>query len=533
MTSCAGPPVPQGAEVISGDDLSMWIQKLASDEFEGRGPSSPGEEKTVVYLREQFEKMGLEPGHAEGFFQNVPLVDITVEGTPTLQIQASRRNKLELAFGEQTVLWTKRVVESSELAASEMVFVGYGVVAPEYDWNDYEGVDVTGKTVVILVNDPGYTTEDDSLFNGRTMTYYGRWTYKYEEAARQGAAGALIVHETGPAGYGWDTVRNSWTGPQFDLVSDDNNMSRVAVEGWLSLDSARSVFSLAGQDLDELSASARSGEFKAQSLGLKASVNLTNKITRSESRNVVAQVPGSDKADEYVIYMAHWDHFGRDSSLEGDQIYNGALDNATGTAGLLAIAKAYASLEQRPSRSILFLAVTAEEFGLHGSAYYGTHPIVPTNKTVGAINMDGLNMLGPMKDITVVGLGNSDLDDYLRQVATEAGRTLRPDPEPEKGFYYRSDHFSLAKVGVPSLYTDSGIDSVEHGEDWSRKQRDDYTKNRYHRTSDEWDPKWEMSGAVDDLRILYEVGHRIASSSDFPNWKEGTEFKAIRDKDLQ
>ena len=528
---------PQAAEAptaalesITTGTLTAAIQTLASDEFEGRAPSSPGEEKTVTFLQDEFKRLGLEPGNGDRYVQEVPLVAITVTNAPTLALSGGDTTQ-NLAYGDDHVVWSKRVVDTSSIENAELVFVGYGIVAPEYDWNDYAGLDVEGKTVVILVNDPGFATQDEAVFNGNTMTYYGRWTYKFEEAARQGAAGALIVHQTEPAGYGWGTVRASWTGPQFSLASEDDNMGRVPVEGWLTAEAAQQLFSMAGQDYHALRERAAQPGFEAVPLGVQASVALANTFERSTSNNVLARWPGTERADEYVFYMAHWDHFGRDPNLEGDQIYNGALDNATGTAGLLEIAEAFTRLDEKPARSVVFLAVTAEEQGLLGSAYYATHPVYPRNKTVAAINMDALNTLGPMNDITVVGYGNSELDDLVEEAAEAAGRVVRPDPEPEKGYYYRSDHFSFAKEGIPALYTDSGIDHVEHGEQWTRQQRQVYLDNHYHKPSDEYDPAWDLQGTVDDLRLLFIVGHRLATSSAFPNWREGTEFKAKRDAD--
>ncbi|MFQ5772832.1 MAG: M28 family metallopeptidase, partial [bacterium] len=407
------------------------------------------------------------------------------------------------------------------------------IIAPEYDWNDYEGLDVRGKTVVMLVNDPGFATQDDKLFHGNAMTYYGRWTYKFEEAARQGAEGALIVHETKPAGYPWEVVSGSWSGPQFDLVSEDNNMSRCAVEGWLTVESTKEIFKQAGLDYETMKTNAAKRDFKAGSLGLQASLTLQNDIEHSSSNNVIAVLPGQKRADEYIFYMAHWDHFGLDPNREGDKIFNGALDNASGTAGLIELAEAFTKLSTPPARSIAFLAVTAEEQGLLGSKYYATHPIYPPAKTVAAINMDGLNIYGKMKDITIIGLGNSDLDEYVKSVAAEQGRTVRPDPEPEKGYFYRSDHFSFAKQGIPALYTDIGLDNVEHGEEWTREQLDKYTAEKYHKPSDEYDPNWDLSGAIDDLRLLFKVGYRLSMETTFPNWKEDTEFRAKRDAEMQ
>lgn len=519
-----------GADQITAEGLREATRTLASDEFEGRGPSSPGEEKTVAYLQEQFTAAGLEPGNGGSWTQDVPLVAITVEGAPTLTA-STPAGEQSLAWSSDYVGWTKRVVPSVELESSELVFVGYGIVAPEYGWNDYAGVDVTGKTVVILVNDPGYATQDDSLFNGNAMTYYGRWTYKYEEAARQGADGALIIHETGAAGYPWEVVSSSWTGAQFGLAAPDDNMSRVALEGWLTGEAASALFDAAGQDLEALRAAAVEGGAAPVELDASISVALENDISRSESKNVVGALAGTERPDEWVVYMAHWDHFGRGPDTMDDPIYNGAFDNATGTAGLIEVARAFVAADPPPQRSIMFLAVTAEEFGLLGSAHYAENPIVPTSRTVAAINMDGLLVTGPTRDITVVGYGNSELDDLLAEAAAEVDRTLVPDPEPEKGFFYRSDHFPFSKVGIPSLYTDGGIDDVEHGSEWGMAQREDYTANRYHTPEDEFDESWSFGGAVADLHLLYTVGYRLSRSEAWPAWREGNEFRATREAD--
>jgi len=519
-------------ESITADDLSKDVEILSSDEFEGRAPASKGEERTIAFLQEEFEKLGLKPGNGESFFQEVPLVELTVDPSAKLEIKGKRTSSV-FAYGNEFMAWTLRVVDQVALADSEMVFVGYGIVAPEYDWNDYEGLDVKGKTVVMLVNDPGFATKDPEFFNGRAMTYYGRWTYKFEEAARQGAEGALIIHETEPAAYPWEVVQNSWSGPQFNLISEDNNLSRCAVEGWITRETAHKLFTDAKLNYEELKPEAAKQDFKAIPLGLKASVTLKNNIRWAKSKNVIALWPGSERADEYVIYMAHWDHLGVDPTLEGDQIFNGALDNATGTSALIELAEAFTKLKIAPSRSIVFLAVTAEEQGLLGSYYYAANPVYPLTKTAAAINMDALNIYGKMKDITIIGYGNSELDDYVQAAAAEQGRRVRPDPEPEKGSFYRSDHFAFAKQGVPALYTDNGIDHVEHGEEWTRAQTDKYNKEKYHKTSDEYDPNWDLSGAIDDLRLLFRVGYRISMESTFPNWKEGSEFKVKRDADME
>jgi Zn-dependent M28 family amino/carboxypeptidase len=514
------------ASAIDADELGRHTQTLASDAFEGRAPSSPGGAKTVQYLTEQFRRMGLEPGNGDAYTQDVPLVSVTATRVSSLTV-AGEDGASTFSYMDEYMAWTKRLDESVALDASDLVFVGYGIDAPEYDWNDYAGLDVAGKTVVMLVNDPGFATGDADFFKGREMTYYGRWTYKFAEAARQGARAAFIVHETEPAGYPWEVVSGSWSGPQFDLASADQ--PRAAVEGWLTRETAEHVFAKAGLDYEEMKQQAARRDFEAVPMdNLHASVALENRIERTTSQNVIARVPGSERPDECVAYMAHWDHLGRDSSREGDQIYNGALDNATGTAGLLELAQAFASMEERPARTVQFIAVTAEEAGLLGSAHYVEHPTCALAQTAAVLNMDGLNVLGPMNDLTVVGYGQSELDDYLARAAGE--RTLRPDPEPEKGFYFRSDHFNFAKKGVPALYTDTGVESVEHGEEWARAQREEYTRERYHKVGDEYDPDWDLSGAVQDLRLLYRVGARIAGESRFPEWKEGSAFKAVREE---
>ncbi len=514
---------------VSADELTEHIQVLASDSFEGRSPSSPGEERTIAYLQEGFSSLGLQPGNGDSYFQDVPLVSITTDPKAATLSVAGGGRTIQLRYGPDFMSWTKRVVDRVDVPASDVVFVGYGIVAPEYGWNDYEGVDVKGKTVLVLVNDPGYATQDSTLFTGNAMTYYGRWTYKFEEAARQGAAAALMVHETEPASYPWEVVTGSWSGEQFDLVRADNNMSRVAVEGWVTSEAARALAAQGGQDFDALKAAAATRAFRAVPMLLRASLSLRNAVRRSTSKNVIALLPGTTHADEYVIYMAHWDHLGMDSSLDGDQIYNGAQDNATGTAGLLMLAKAYTALSQRPARSVVFLAVTAEEQGLLGSAHYAANPVFPADHTVAAINMDVLNVYGPMRDVTVVGLGQSELDGYLRAEAARQGRRIRPDPNPAAGYYYRSDHFSFAKAGVPALYADAGVDHVEHGEAWTREQMDAYEAQRYHKPADEYGPSWDLRGAIDDLDLLFRVGHRLATEDTFPNWSDRSEFKAKRD----
>jgi Zn-dependent M28 family amino/carboxypeptidase len=434
---------------------------------------------------------------------------------------------------------SSRFTELTEVKDSDIVFVGYGVVAPEYGWDDYKGVDVRGKTILMLINDPAIpdpadaTRLDDEMFRGRAMTYYGRWTYKYEIASEKGAAAAIIVHETGPAGYPFDVVVNSWTLENFHLQTPDNNMGRVGVEGWVTLDKAKEMLAASGQDFDTLKKAALSKDFRPVALNGKASFTVRNALRTIDSRNVAAKLPGSELPDEYVVYTSHWDHLGRDPNLEGDQIFNGAVDNASGTSGLIELAKAFTALDPPPRRSILFLSVTAEEQGLLGAKHYATNPLYPLAKTLANINIDGLNQWGRTRDIVVVGLGNSTLDDAITEAAAAQGRVVSPDAEPEKGFFYRSDQFEFAKLGVPALYTDAGVEYLDKPAGYGQGKRDEYTNNDYHAPSDEVKPSWDLSGAIEDLRLLFQVGYRVAQDDSWPVWKEGTEFKATREAMLQ
>ncbi len=533
-TSIDNTPVP--AEALAAFDTATVMQHirvLSADSLMGRGPGTAGEEKSVVYLESQFKAMGLEPGNPDGsYIQKVPLVGITVKNSPTLTFTKGGTSTA-LKWHDDYVAWTKHVSPTASLKNSELVFVGYGVEAPQFGWDDFKGVDLTGKTMVVLVNDP--PVADTAIFGGARMTYYGRWTYKYEQGMKHKAAGVLIVHQTERAGYPFAVVQGK-TAEQFDLVTPDKNMNRSEVEGWISLDQAKALFTLAGQDFAALERKAATKDFTPVPLGVTASVTLQNTLRTVDSRNVVAMLEGSDPAlkNEYVIYTAHWDHFGIGEKVKGDSIYNGASDNATGTAGLLAMAKAFAAAKTAPKRSILFLSVTSEEQGLLGSQYYGMMPLYPLNKTLANINMDGLNTWGKTKDVVVIGLGASELDDYARAAAAEqGGRSLRGDAEPEKGFYYRSDHFNFAKVGVPAFDPESGIEYVGKDAAYGRKTRDEYTENDYHKPSDEIKPGWELSGAVQDLQLFFTIGYRVASAARYPEWKAGNEFKAIRDKSLK
>lgn len=527
----------EGPAAIVESTLEEHIVTLASDEFGGRAPSSPGEELTVAYLAEGFAALGLEPGNDGSYFHHVPLVDITADpATAAVRVQGpSGGETIELDYPNDAVVWTTRVVESSSVEASEMVFVGYGIVAPEYGWDDYAGVDVAGKTVVILVNDPGYATQDPDLFTGNAMTYYGRWTYKFEEAARQGAAAALVVHQTEPASYGWETVRNSWTGPQFNLRPEDDNMGRVAIEGWLTEDATNAIFERAGLEFPALQAAALEPDFSAVEMGLTFSSSVENTLRTSDSRNVIAVLPGSEAPDEYFLYMAHWDHLGTDEALlaAGENgIYNGALDNASGTAGLLVLAEAWATREEAPRRSIVFLAVTAEEQGLLGSKHYGAEPVFPLARTVAGLNMDGLNHFGPTHDVVVTGYGMSELDGLMEEAAAAVGRRVEPDPNAEAGYYYRSDHFELAKMGVPMIYPNNGLDHVEHGEDYGRMREAEYRAERYHMPTDEYDETWDLAGAIEDLRLYFAFTEKIVDSEIWPEWNEDAEFRAAREASL-
>jgi Zn-dependent M28 family amino/carboxypeptidase len=522
-------PVDIASDAMTETAYRRHIEILASDDFGGRAPASPGEEMTVDYLVDHFKKIGLEPANGDSFTQDVPLMRVTAVNAPALAFNGPGGEELLLDYGPDQVIWTRRQVNEALLENSELVFVGYGIVAPERDWNDYQGIDVTGKTVVMLVNDPGFATQDPGLFNGNAMTYYGRWDYKFGEASRRGAAGAIIVHDTLPAAYGWNTVENSWTGPQLDMVLDKQGTELSAVQGWIQKEHAVTLFEMAGLDLEEMYAAAQKPGFRAVPMDLTASAHIENDTESVLSRNVAALLRGSEAPEEVFIYMAHWDHLGTDPKLEGDQIYNGAMDNASGTAALMEIARAYTALPQAPRRSVLFLGLTAEEQGLLGSAYYAVNPLFPLENTVGGLNMDGMNNFGATRDITVIGLGMSDLDAYLQAAAAAQERVLEGDRESEKGFYYRSDHFELAKEGVPMLYPRRGYNDREKGVAYGMEKSLEYNRDHYHRVSDEYDLSWNVDGAMEDMEVFFRTGLDVANSDDWPNWKEGTEFKAKRD----
>ncbi len=522
-------------EVADGDISQATMvditRELSSDKFDGRMPGTEGEELTVALLTERFEAAGLEPGNNGSWVQDVPLVESTGKNIAPLTNTNGETDRV-FEFGSEWVGVTYREDAQTQLANSELVFVGYGINAPERGWNDYDGVDVTGKTVVILVNDPDWQTPGlEGTFNGRAMTYYGRWTYKYEEAARQGAAGALIIHDTEPASYGWNVVESSWSGPQAYAQRGENAPPLTTMNGWVQKEVAREILSAAGQDLDALSEAAKSEDFTPVELGFSASTSFANDIRTFASKNVIGVLPGATRPDEYVIHTAHWDHLGRCTPApDGDDICNGAVDNATGTAALVALAEAHGKAGA-PDRSLVFLAVTAEESGLLGAHYYAENPVFPLAQTVGGINMDAFLIAGPSKDVTVVGPGKSQLDQFLEAALVADGRVSTPNPNPEAGYYYRSDHFAFAKRGVPMLYVDGGEDLVEGGREAGAALQQDYRDNRYHGPKDEFNEDWDWSGVMADLQLFYRLGRMMAMSTSWPNWNDGDEFKATRDED--
>jgi Zn-dependent M28 family amino/carboxypeptidase len=522
---------------VDVDAVLAHTKVLSSDEFEGRLPGTKGEELTVRYLVDQFKTIGLKPGNTDDtYVQRVPLVGITPEPAPMIFKKGTQQRRLK--WKDDFVAFTKRVAPLARLDNSELVFVGYGVVAPEFGWDDFKGVDVKGKTLVMLINDPPVTDPanpadlDPKVFGGKAMTYYGRWTYKYEIAAEKGAAGALIIHETGPAGYPF-SVWQSRTGEQFDLVTPDKNMGRAAIEGWISTEQGRNLMALAGQEFDALKKAAVTRDFKPVPLGVTASISIRNTLRTVDSQNVLAKLEGSDAAerDEYVVYTAHWDHLGKGS--EG--IFHGAQDNALGCASLLELARAFTKLPVPPKRSVLFLAVTAEEQGLLGSQYYSVMPIYPLAKTLANINMDSWNVHGRTRDMTLVGYGLSELDDYARDAAGEQGRVVHGDAEPEKGFYYRSDHFNFAKQGVPALdvHSNSNMEYIGKPKEYAEQVQSEWTERHYHQPSDVVTPDWDLSGTREDLKVFLALAYRIAQADKYPEWRPGTEFRAKRESQLK
>lgn len=523
-----------GLLAFSAEGLENHIKILASDEFQGRKPFTEGEKRTVQYLETQFSKLGLEPGNRDSYLQEVPMVEITPDADSIMHVKTTSGN-LTLRGFHDFVIGSQRTDSSVTWENEPLVFAGFGIVAPEYNWNDYEGLEVKDKIVVVLVNDPGFGGEDSTFFKGNTMTYYGRWTYKYEEAARQGAKGCFVIHNTVPAGYPFQVLQNGWNRASLYLDPRGRNTFFSEGTGWITKPAIERIFSAAGLDFNELQTQARKPGFKGQQLPVDISLSMELDVRFDKTYNVIGKITGSERPDDYIIYTAHWDHLGigrKDAS--GDSIYNGALDNASGTAGLLEIAKAFKSLENKPARTIVFLAVTAEEQGLWGSAYYAENPIFPKEKTLANINMDGINPYGKMKDVMVIGSGQSELDDYLAKEASLLNRDIVPDDEAEKGFYFRSDHFNFAKIGVPALYLKVGSDFEGKGKEYGEQLKITYTQKYYHQPSDEYDSsRMNFEGGVDDLKLLFQVGKRLSFDDHWPQWKDGSEFKAVREAYLK
>jgi Zn-dependent M28 family amino/carboxypeptidase len=518
---------------VTPEKIANHIEYLASDQLGGRGPGSKGEEMTLTYLTEQYIKIGLRPGNLDGtYVQAVPLIGSTVTNEPGLELR-SGDGAFGLRYGEEFMCWTLRRQEVVSVDNAELVFVGYGTVAPEYNWDDYKGVDVSGKIIVMFVGDP--PLPDTTQFGGRAMTYYGRWTYKFEIAAEKRAAGAIIIHNTEAAGYPWEVVSNSWSGEQFDIERENQGMDRCVIEAWVTEPAGEQIFDHAGMRLADAYASALSRGFRPVPLGIEARTTVELAFRDLRSYNVVALLEGNDPQlkGEYVVYTAHWDHLGTGVPADGDSIYNGALDNASGVAGMLELARVFAENKRMLKRSVLFVNTTAEESGLLGSYHYAENPLYPLSKTVAEINIDGLNIWGRTKDMVVVGFGFSDLDEYLAAAIESQDRYLRPDVEPEKGYYYRSDHFPLAKKGVPALYADSGVEYRSKPRSWGMTVKQKYTSERYHKPNDEYDGSWDLTGAVEDIEALFRVGLMVASSTEYPQWRDGSEFKQIREQSLK
>ena len=547
LTACgkdappAAPTAVQGATAISlegtlpATDIGRMMQvitELSADEYGGRAPMSSGEKLTLTFIEQQFRSIGLQPLFGDSFRQPVDIISIQADPATANMTFHLKNSDRPVAYADEMVVATQRAIPESRVENSEVVFVGYGIVAPEYAWNDYADVDVTGKTVLILINDPGFATQDPALFNGNAMTYYGRWTYKYEEAARQGAAAAVIIHDTTPAAYGWEVVRNSWTGPQFHLDDDQGGTARSALIGWVQKDVARELVEAAGLDLATLEQQALTPEFRAINLGSTLDASVQNQVIKNQSYNMGAMLPGASHPEELFIYTGHWDHLGinPDAAPGEDAIYNGAVDNASGIAALLELARSFSALPRAPARSVGFLAVTAEESGLLGSAWYAEHPPIPMRHTVGGINLDAMHVYGPTHDIVVAGYGSSELEDLLRQYAARQQRTVKPEEHPERGGYYRSDHFNFAKKGVPMLYAKSGSEHTELGPDYIPARSDEYLQQRYHSPRDEINDDWDLRGLAQDIELWFSIGLNVSDSDAWPHWYEGNEFRAIRDQ---
>ena len=516
-------------EISTIENLHSLIETLSSDDMQGRNPGTEGGQIAKNYISDKFSETNLKT-FGKSFFHEVPAVSSTLEDSSFFTISFRDRDR-KLSYGNEVVFWSKRNQKNQKINSSELVFVGYGIVAPEYDWNDYDGIDVEGKTVVILINDPGFDTGKLRLFNGRSMTYYGRWTYKFEEAARQGATGAIIIHEEEAASYPWSVVENSWTGPQLDLQRKDLGMSRTILESWISLDVANEIFTFTGFNYDSLKEFALDNSFQAFEMkGLSLTSKINTDINYFSSHNLVGFKEGTSKPDEYLIFMAHWDHLGINEDLVGDQIFNGAADNATGVAAVIELSRLFEKVETK--RSIIFAALTLEESGLLGSTYLAENPPIDLANLVAGFNFDGILPTGRTNDMAVIGYGASELEDLLEQELEKQGRYINPDPNPEKGYFYRSDHISFAKKGVPVLYSDDGFDLQIGGIEKGFSEIYDYTSSRYHGVEDEYDASWNLQGFEQTIHTIFNISYALSNSNDWPNWYEGNEFRAIRDKQL-
>jgi Zn-dependent M28 family amino/carboxypeptidase len=527
-TSCSNSDLKNSEKNIKVSDLQYYVKNLGSDEFMGRKPFTPGEKITVGFLADELNKIGFEPAFNGQYFQSVPMVEISSGVMGQAEIKTGK-NMIALNAPDDIAVTSPRLSDRVDIKESDMIFAGFGIVAPEYKRNDYNGLDVKGKTVVVFINDPGLYTGDTTYFKGREMTYYGRWTYKFEEAARQGAKGILIIHETEGAGYQYSIPRKSSISPRLYMQTADSNKTLCEITGWLSAESADSVFGREGYSVKELRTAACKKDFKGFDLKSKLSVSIRNKTEFNTSTNVAGILKGTSRVDECIVYTAHWDHFGIGEKEKGDSIYNGAVDNGTSMAWAFEIGQAFSELKTRPLRSVVILFPTAEEQGLLGSQYYTEHPAVPMNKTVACFNNDLMLPIGRMKDLMVTGYGQSDLDEMLSKAAADQERYIIRDPNAQTGMYFRSDHFPFAKKGVPSAFARGNVESREHGREWTAKTEQDYLNNNYHKPADNFEPdKWDLSGVAEDAKLAFSVGYKLANSDIFPAWKAGSEFRNVR-----
>jgi len=529
LISCSRDPgFKKAYNDISTDDMKKHVSVLASDEFMGRAPFTTGEELTVEYLKNELANLGFEPAFGDSYFQEVPMVEISSAVIDPVIIKTIKEEHKLLAPDDIAVI-SPRIMEKIDIKHSELVFAGFGIIAPEYEWDDFKELDVKGKTIVVLVNDPGLYTGDNDLFKGREMTYYGRWTYKYEQAAKMGATGILIIHETEGAGYPYNIPRNSSISPNLYLQTGNSNADRCMFTGWLSASAAEAAFSDAGIDINTLRKEACKPGFKGFSMNATISLEINNSFSENVSRNVAGILKGKESPDEVIIYSGHWDHFGVGEKEKGDSIFNGAVDNGTTMAMVFEIGRAFTNCSDKPERSVMLFFPTSEEQGLLGSLYFSEHPVFEINKMVACINNDLVLPIGRMKDVMITGYGQSDLDDMLKEAAEKQDRYLLPDPNAHTGMYFRSDHFAFVKKGVPSLYARGNCDSREHGKEWAKMQEQDYINNRYHRPADNYDPEtWNFEGIREDAQLAFELGYKLANSDIWPEWKEGSEFKSYR-----